>query len=98
MIARFAELVRLSRVAAAANSADRQTAAGASLRDFHQRHAVHQAVGKQEVAIARDRRVAHDVAAAWDHPALEFLGLWIEAHDRIRRRLKFAIPDDILDY
>ena len=57
----------------------------ASLRDRDQRHVVDQAVGQHEVAVAVTG-VAHDVAAARDRPALEFLGLRIEAHDRVRRR------------
>src|SRR5712691_8762548 len=35
-----------------------------SPRDLHQRHGIHEAVGEREVAVARDRGVAHDVAAA----------------------------------
>ena len=46
---------------------------------------------------ARDGRVAHDVAAARDRPALEFRGLRIEAHDGVRRRSGLAVPDDVVD-
>src|SRR5438046_6424688 len=68
-----------------------------SLRYSDQIHLVDQAVGEDEIAVSRDVGVAHDVAAARNRPALEFLGLGIEAHHRVRRGLGFAVPDDIAD-
>src|SRR6516164_2279241 len=62
-----------------------------------QRNTVHKAIGQNEIAIRRDRRVAHDVAAARDCPALKFRRLGIEAHDGIRSRAGLAVPDDIVD-
>src|SRR6266542_4885717 len=68
-----------------------------SLRDFDQRHSINQTIGQYEVAVPRGRGVADDVAATRDGPALEFLGLRIEAHDGIRRRAGLAVPDDVVD-
>src|SRR5207248_6667178 len=68
-----------------------------SLRDFDQGHGIDQAVGQHEVAVPRDRGVAHDVATTRDRPALEFFGPGIEAHDRIRGRPGLAVPDDVVD-
>jgi len=45
------------------------------LGDGDQGHGVDQAVGKHEVAVFRDVRVANDVAAAGNRPALELLRL-----------------------
>src|SRR3954465_1752448 len=67
------------------------------LLDRDHRNLVYQAVGQHKIAVARNRGVAHDVAAARDRPALEFLRLGIEAHDGIRLRTGFAVPDDIVD-
>src|SRR5205814_437408 len=47
--------------------------AATSLRDLDQSHGIDQAIGQYEVAIPRDRGVAHDVAATRNGPALEFL-------------------------
>src|SRR5688500_18198658 len=68
-----------------------------SLFDAHQRQLVGEAAGPDAMALSRDVGVAHAVAAARDGPALEFLGLGIEAHHGIRGGLGFAVPDDILD-
>src|SRR5205809_392507 len=68
-----------------------------SLRDSDERHGIDEAVGQHEVAVPRDRGVAHDVAATWDRPALELLGLGIEAHDRVRCRSRLAVPDGVVD-
>src|SRR2546425_824975 len=68
-----------------------------SFRDSDERHGIDKAVGQYEVAVPRDRSVAHDVAAPWNRPTLERLGLRIEAHDRIRRRSGLAVPDDVVD-
>src|SRR5205085_4811433 len=54
-------------------------------------------VGQQEIAVTRDRRVAHDISAPGDRPALEFFGLGIEAHDGVRGRSRLAVPDDVVD-
>src|SRR5438552_11201696 len=35
----------------------------ASVLDFHERDAVHATAGEREIAVARDRHVAHDAAA-----------------------------------
>src|SRR5438132_13233351 len=70
---------------------------GGSLLDRDQRNAVDEAVGEHEIAVARDRGVAHDVAAARDRPALEFAGFGIEANDGVRFRSGFAVPDDVVD-
>src|SRR5713101_6025852 len=78
-------------------SRTRAVSAFVLLRDSDQRHGIHQAVGQHEVALFRDRGVAHDVAAARDRPALELRGLGIEAHDGIRLGLGLAVPDDIVD-
>src|ERR1700674_1588533 len=64
---------------------------------FNERHAVDEAVGENEVAARRHRGVAHDIAATRNGPALEFLRLRIEAHDRVRRRAGLAVPDDVVD-
>src|SRR5438552_3088664 len=68
-----------------------------SLRDFDQSHGIDQAVGEHEVALPCDRGVADDIAATRDRPALEILGLRIEAHDGIRRRAGLAVPDNVVD-
>src|SRR5207245_7240598 len=68
-----------------------------SLRDFDHGHGVDQAVGQHEIAFSRDRGVAHDVATTRDRPTLEFRSFGIEAHDRIRGRPGFAVPDDVVD-
>src|SRR5207244_10786132 len=56
------------------------------LADADESHFVGQAVGEDEVAVLRDVRVAHDVAAARNRPALELLRLRIEAHHGVRAR------------
>src|SRR6266849_9514963 len=68
-----------------------------SPRYFDQSHGVDQAVGEDKVTLPRDRVVADDVAATWNSPALESLGLRIEAHDGVRRRAGLAVPDDVID-
>src|SRR3989442_4829403 len=67
------------------------------LGDGDQGHGIDQAVGQHEVAVLRHVRVANDVAAARDRPALELLRLGIEAHDGVRPRLGLAVPDDVVD-
>src|SRR6266576_2575265 len=81
----------------AIDGARHRTVALPLLLNSNQRDRINQAVGQQEVAIRRDRGVAHDVATARDRPSLEFRGLRIESHDRIRGRPGLAVPDDILD-
>src|SRR2546426_1873554 len=68
-----------------------------SLRDFDHGHGVDQAVGQHEIAVSRDRGVAHDVATTRDRPTLEFRSFGIEAHDRVRGRPGLAVPDDVVD-
>src|SRR5437899_4364934 len=67
------------------------------LRERHQGHGIDQAVGQYEVAVGRDRSIAHDVAAARDRPALELLRFGIEAHDGVRPGFGLAVPEDIVD-
>src|SRR5206468_1415667 len=67
------------------------------LRERHQGHAIDQAVGQHEIAVRRDRSIAHDVAAPRNRPALEFLGLRFEAHHCIRLGFGFAVPEDVVD-
>src|SRR5688500_20208280 len=55
-----------------------------SLFDAHQRQLGGEAVGQDEMALARDVGGAHDVAAARDGPALAFLGLGCEDPEGLR--------------
>src|SRR5437016_14539275 len=66
----------------AIDGACHRTVALPLLLNSNQRDRIDQAVGQQEVAVRRDRRVAHDVATTRDRPSLEFRGLGITAPDR----------------
>src|SRR5262249_6167437 len=57
---------------------------------------IDQAVRGHRVAVARHAHVAHDVAAAGDRPALEFLRLRVEAYDRVRLGAGFVVPERAL--
>src|SRR5262249_35428264 len=67
------------------------------LRNLHHAHRIDEAIGEYEIAGLGDVRIAHDVAPARNSPALELLGLRIEANDRVGFDLGFAVPDDALD-
>src|SRR5262249_1522210 len=69
----------------------------ASFPDRHQRDGVYQAVRENKLAVARDRGVAHDIAAARNRPSLEFRSLRIKAHDHVRCGIRLAVPDDVGD-
>ena len=68
----------------------------ASIFDFDQRHAIHAAARQRQISVPGDRHVAHDAAAGRDGRGLKFLGLRIEAHDRVRLDAGFAVADDIV--
>src|SRR3954466_4510722 len=68
-----------------------------SLRYLYQGYRVHQTVRENEAAVAGDRGVAHDVPAAGNGPALEFLRARVETHDGVRRRPGLAVPDHVAD-
>src|SRR5260370_12984305 len=67
-----------------------------ALLHLDQSDLIDQAVRGHRVAVARHAHVAHDVAAAGDRPALEFLRLWVEAHDRVRFGAGFVVPERAL--
>src|SRR5262245_48433038 len=66
---------------------------------------LHDAVGaalvdQQAAAVARDPHVADDASinlAGRDRPALEGLGLWIEAHQHVWPHAGFIVPDCTVD-
>src|SRR5262249_107213 len=67
-----------------------------ALLHLDQSDLIDQAVRGHRVAVARHAHVAHDVAAAGDRPALEFLRLRVEAHDRVRLGAGFVVPERAL--
>src|SRR5262249_51526856 len=67
-----------------------------SLLHLDQSHLIDQAVRSHRIAVARHAHVAHDVAAAGNRPALEFLRLRVEAHDRVRLGAGFVVPERAL--
>src|SRR5215468_4154569 len=64
--------------------------------NLQQADLIDQAVGGHDVAVARDIDVAHDVAAAWDHPGLELLGRRIETHHRVGLGVRLVVVDRAL--
>src|SRR6266571_6802997 len=64
---------------------------------FHQTNSIHAATGDCDIAILRDIHVAHDAATGRNFPGLEFFGLGIEAHKRIRTDPGFAVPEDVVE-
>src|SRR4051794_33521102 len=61
--------------------------------DLHEPDLIGQAMRHDRIAVRRDIHVAHNVAASRNGPALELLGLRIEAHHGVRLGSGFAVPE-----
>src|SRR5215813_14959604 len=62
----------------------------------HQSHLVGKAVGQHRISLARHIHVAHDIAAAGNHPALEFFGCRIKANNGVGFGTGLVVPDGTL--
>src|SRR5262245_54654277 len=84
------------RVQRPAERAPRYLARGRGSLHLDQADLVDQAVGGDRIAVGGDVHVAHEVAAARDRPALEFLRLRIEAHDGVGFGAGLVVPERAL--
>ena len=67
------------------------------LLNRHQADPVAAALVDHQVAVRRRAHVPDDPVARRNRPALELLGLRVEAHERVGPAPRFVVPDDVVD-